>query len=109
MKEYIRSVKVTAEQFKLTDEQKATVGKKPSNPANVWGGDLKKRKDDEADVYFATIPIDNEKRVVEENDWLVKEGDKSYIVTDQDFKKSFTPVTEDVEEKEDAETGPIAD
>lgn len=100
MKKYTKYTEVTAVQFAPTEAEKESLAKdperkKPFAPAKFRGSVI--RKDSEG-VCSATIQINAEPVTIEEGQWLVKEGDKFSVVSNEEFEDSFQEYVEDEEE-----------
>lgn len=91
MKDYVKASTVLAEQFSPTDAEKQSIVKKdgkPYEPKSVMDCELKERNGQ----YFIAKNVGAEVVVLNENDWLIKEGDKYSVVTDEEFQKSYKPL-----------------
>lgn len=101
MKPYIRTSKVSAIQFSPSEEEKASLEKDPKkgkvkDTATFLGGDIRKVGNE----FFVTGQAGDQKVVLAEGDWLVKEGDRYTVVTNEEFENSFEPAEEDEETEE---------
>lgn len=90
MKNFVKSTIVLAEQFAPTKEQKKSIIKDPKRekeylPEMVMGCDLRQSNGE----YFISKNIGNELVTLSEGQWLVNDGDKFSVVSNENFEANY--------------------